>query len=311
MHPNSILLEKNRELNGPPITNGEIGASAWLPPAGRIAISPSPPVIQVNASARLGSPSLDSAYDEQATPKAPAVIIDDGIPSLLLSLPEPSSSSKVLTSSPDVLSSGQPQQAPLAPAAPTPSFMMPPPPRPIPSARAYAAGSSTLPQASPLPNRSLPIPNRGPPNGLTPPPTVSSKPKKLGKEVALKPGHSPLDWARMSGPGADLRGLPRDTPYLRVTPSMLKKYTGRKGKDAWTVLGGKVYNMTPYLPFHPGGEPELLRGAARDGTTLFAEIHPWVNYEGMLSACLVGIYVPEEEGKDSQGVKAGGMDEMD
>lgn len=71
--------------------------------------------------------------------------------------------------------------------------------------------------------------------------------------------------------------------------------TGRKGKDAWTVLGGKVYNMTPYLPFHPGGEPELMRGAGRDGTKLFGEIHPWVNYENMLSACLIGIYVPEEE----------------
>jgi cytochrome b involved in lipid metabolism len=85
---------------------------------------------------------------------------------------------------------------------------------------------------------------------------------------------------------------------------MLKKQTGRKGKDAWTVLGGRVYNISPYLPFHPGGEPELLRGAGRDGTRLFGEIHPWVNYEGMLAACLVGIYVPEEEG----GAGAGGGD---
>ncbi|KAJ4291466.1 hypothetical protein N0V88_006062 [Collariella sp. IMI 366227] len=27
---------------------------------------------------------------------------------------------------------------------------------------------------------------------------------------------------------------------------------GQEGKDAWTVLGGRVYNMSPYLPFHPG-----------------------------------------------------------
>ena len=27
----------------------------------------------------------------------------------------------------------------------------------------------------------------------------------------------------------------------------------RTKADAWTVLGGKVYNITPYLKFHPGG----------------------------------------------------------
>lgn len=74
---------------------------------------------------------------------------------------------------------------------------------------------------------------------------------------------------------------------------MLKQQTGRKGKDAWTVLGSKVYNITPYLPYHPGGEPELLRGAGRDGTKLFGEVHPWVNYETMLTSCLLGIMVDE------------------
>jgi cytochrome b involved in lipid metabolism len=94
--------------------------------------------------------------------------------------------------------------------------------------------------------------------------------------------------------------------------------TGRKGKDAWTVLGGRVYNITPYMPFHPGGEPELLRCAGRDGTKLFGEIHPWVNYEGMLASCLVGIYVPEEAAAPTtttttNGAPGGsaGMDEMD
>jgi len=98
---------------------------------------------------------------------------------------------------------------------------------------------------------------------------------------------------------------------------MLKQKTGRKGKDAWTVLGGRVYNITPYLPFHPGGEPELLRCAGRDGTRLFNEVHPWVNWEGMLAACLVGIYVTEEEegnvvgGGMIEGENPNPMEEMD
>ena len=87
---------------------------------------------------------------------------------------------------------------------------------------------------------------------------------------------------------------------------MLKEKTGRKGKDAWMAINGKVYNVTPYAKFHPGGVPELMRGAGRDGTKLFWEIHPWVNYDTMLAACLVGLMVEEPEGLGSSK-----MDEMD
>ncbi|KAI7570524.1 hypothetical protein KC343_g13806 [Hortaea werneckii] len=73
--------------------------------------------------------------------------------------------------------------------------------------------------------------------------------------------------------------------------------TGRKGKPAWSSWQGKVYNITPYLPFHPGGEPELMKAAGRDGTKLFMDVHPWVNWENMLSSCLVGVMVPEDYGK--------------
>ncbi|KHN95975.1 Cytochrome b5 [Metarhizium album ARSEF 1941] len=158
-----------------------------------------------------------------------------------------------------------------------------------------------------------PVPNRGaaglsvPGAGLAPPPTHSTKPQKPSRKVMLDPGRSPLDWARISGPDADLRGVEPSTPYLRVTPSLLKKQTGRKGKDAWMALNGKVYNVTPYAKFHPGGVEELMKGAARDGTKLFGEIHPWVNYETMLAACLVGLLVEEPEA-GSQGSE---MDEMD
>ncbi|KAJ4013069.1 hypothetical protein NW752_006346 [Fusarium irregulare] len=196
------------------------------------------------------------------------------------------------------------------------SSMMPPPPAP---GRLPPPTSTANPPTGRLPTLSQfpavnspqrargPVPNRGPPSsgGLAPPPTHSSKPNKPSRKVLLTPGHSPLDWARISGPNADLRGVEPSTPYLRVTPSMLKRMTGRKGKDAWMALNGKVYNVTPYADFHPGGVPELMRAAGRDGTKLFGEVHPWVNYETMLSACLVGLLVEESEGAQSQ------MDQMD
>lgn len=81
--------------------------------------------------------------------------------------------------------------------------------------------------------------------------------------------------------------------------------SGRKGSDAWMALNGKVYNIEPYKEYHPGGIGELLRGAGKDGTKLFGEVHPWVNYETMLQACLVGVLVEEHEASSSK------MDEMD
>jgi cytochrome-b5 reductase len=37
-----------------------------------------------------------------------------------------------------------------------------------------------------------------------------------------------------------------------------------------------VYNITPYLDFHPGGVDEIMKGAGIDATKLFQEIHAWV-----------------------------------
>lgn len=101
---------------------------------------------------------------------------------------------------------------------------------------------------------------------------------------------------------------------LRVKPSELKQHN--KPDDAWSAFNGKVYNITPYLRFHPGGEKELMRCAGRDGTRLFSEYftffhrchahayrimaslttvltHSWVNIDSMIDACMVGILVSE------------------
>lgn len=56
---------------------------------------------------------------------------------------------------------------------------------------------------------------------------------------------------------------------MRIPPSVLKKHNKRD--DAWSAFHGKVYNITSYLPFHPGGERELMRVAGRDGTKLFGK----------------------------------------
>jgi cytochrome b involved in lipid metabolism len=56
----------------------------------------------------------------------------------------------------------------------------------------------------------------------------------------------------------------------RYTLEELKQH--KTEADAWTAIGGKVYNLTPYLKFHPGGVKDLMRCAGRDGTKLFSKL---------------------------------------
>ncbi|KAI1454569.1 hypothetical protein F4805DRAFT_309723 [Annulohypoxylon moriforme] len=269
-------------------------------------------------------PSDETSTSPQTTPKAtPSINLDgESIPSFSLSSDPPASSAAIARvaeaqTTPAVLPtlsapSPPPQTSTPALAAPTLGAMRPPPRPPVLnnlSARPSNGGGSLLgvPPRGPVPNRQHQYDRQPGTSTLAPPPTHSSKPAKPSRKVTLEPGRSPLDWARLANhPSSDLRNLGPGAPYLRVTPSMLRRQTGRKGKDAWTALGGRVYNITPYLPFHPGGEPELLRAAGRDGSKLFGEIHPWVNYETMLSSCMIGLLVEEHEAKST-----GDMDAMD
>lgn len=38
------------------------------------------------------------------------------------------------------------------------------------------------------------------------------------------------------------------------------------------LLSGRVYNVTHYMDFHPGGDAELMRGVGQDGTSLFNQV---------------------------------------
>lgn len=42
-----------------------------------------------------------------------------------------------------------------------------------------------------------------------------------------------------------------------------------------------MYNITPYLQYHPGGADILLKTAGKDCTALFNRYHAWVNLDGL------------------------------
>uniref|UniRef100_A0A0A1WQE6 Cytochrome b5 reductase 4 n=1 Tax=Zeugodacus cucurbitae TaxID=28588 RepID=A0A0A1WQE6_ZEUCU len=103
-------------------------------------------------------------------------------------------------------------------------------------------------------------------------------------KCALKPGHSLMDWIRLGNSGVDLAGTRgRITP---VNSDELARHNTRE--DAWMAIRGKVYNVTRYMDFHPGGVDELMRGVGRDATKLFDEVHAWVNYQQLLVKCYIG-----------------------
>jgi cytochrome b involved in lipid metabolism len=115
------------------------------------------------------------------------------------------------------------------------------------------------------------------------------------EKVALTPGHSPLDWTRLVNSGKDLAG---NQGRLRaITAGEVRQH--RKLDDCWMIIKGRVYNVTPYMLFHPGGEKELMKGAGKDATKLFDEIHAWVNVEAMLKSCLLGVLKTDESSSES------------
>jgi nitrate reductase (NAD(P)H) len=94
-----------------------------------------------------------------------------------------------------------------------------------------------------------------------------------------------MDWMRLTTSAGDLSGLNGAGPR-KVTMAEVREHNTEY--DCWSVLNGNVYNITPYLPYHPGTKEELMRASGDDMTALFKEYHTWVNGDSMLEACLVG-----------------------
>jgi hypothetical protein len=64
------------------------------------------------------------------------------------------------------------------------------------------------------------------------------------------------------------------TPNTESATTQTKTYSAQeiaihnKGTDCWTIVNKKVYDITSYVPRHPGGA-EILRACGADGTSLF------------------------------------------
>lgn len=147
----------------------------------------------------------------------------------------------------------------------------------VPSRLAQSSSAEKLPATTGL--LSAPQPQR---SQSEPPPEV-----KRGRRVKLGPGYSTIHWARKT------RAMPKvDNEERVITDEELSQHCTED--DAWMAVHGecalftcccchsssfsrdfatgRVYNVTPYMKFHPGGICELMRGAGQDATILFDEV---------------------------------------
>ncbi|KAL5197820.1 hypothetical protein ABZP36_001332 [Zizania latifolia] len=126
---------------------------------------------------------------------------------------------------------------------------------------------------------------------------LSSQPKPAKKptvraKVPFEKGYSQMDWLKLTRTHPDLAGLKGQSNRRLISLEEVKHH--KTGECIWTVLKGRVYNIAPYMKFHPGGVDMLMKAAGKDSTALFNKYHAWVNAEFLLEKCLVGFLDPNE-----------------
>ncbi|KAL7516679.1 hypothetical protein ACHAWX_001667 [Stephanocyclus meneghinianus] len=116
--------------------------------------------------------------------------------------------------------------------------------------------------------------------------TLPSNTRRRHRPASVRPGFALHDWLALLRHAKDLSGR-RGSP-IRHDISLSEVSRHSAAHDGWMVLHGKVYNISPYLMYHPGGNEILEKCLGKDGTTLFEKYHAWVNVEGLIGPLLVG-----------------------
>ncbi|XP_016712474.1 cytochrome b5 domain-containing protein RLF isoform X2 [Gossypium hirsutum] len=99
-------------------------------------------------------------------------------------------------------------------------------------------------------------------------PRSSTRKSAPRTKVPFEKGYSQMDWLKLSQTHPDLAGLKGQSNRRLVSMSEVKQ--NQKEGSMWTVLKGRVYNISPYMKFHPGGIDMLMKAVGKDCTPLFS-----------------------------------------
>eukprot|EP00549_Striatella_unipunctata_P021794 CAMPEP_0118704808 /NCGR_PEP_ID=MMETSP0800-20121206/19472_1 /TAXON_ID=210618 ORGANISM="Striatella unipunctata, Strain CCMP2910" /NCGR_SAMPLE_ID=MMETSP0800 /ASSEMBLY_ACC=CAM_ASM_000638 /LENGTH=166 /DNA_ID=CAMNT_0006606801 /DNA_START=75 /DNA_END=575 /DNA_ORIENTATION=+ len=118
------------------------------------------------------------------------------------------------------------------------------------------------------------------------------------KKQNLKKGFGLHDWNLLVKSAKDLAQR-RGKGMRNISMEEIAKHN--KVHDAWIALHGKVYNVSPYLEYHPGGSAIMVGVLGKDATPLFDRYHRWVNADGLIGVLQLG-YVDH---KPNNGIQRG------
>jgi cytochrome b involved in lipid metabolism len=172
------------------------------------------------------------------------------------------------------------------------SMMLPPPNRP-----SSSSGPKQEQQEQPdavvevgvdrqMNDTTMPPPKKR--NANTTTTTTTSKPSRTTavNPRARKKVFGLNDWKRLLQSSSDLaqrKGAP-----LRRDITVEEVMLHNRNHDGWISLRGRVYNIGPYLAYHPGGVGIFKSVLGKDATSLFDKYHRWVNVDGLIGPLLLG-----------------------
>mmetsp|Transcript_29797 Transcript_29797/g.44045 ORF Transcript_29797/g.44045 Transcript_29797/m.44045 type:complete len:139 (+) Transcript_29797:287-703(+) len=121
--------------------------------------------------------------------------------------------------------------------------------------------------------------------------------KSIKKNGGVKEGFGLKDWQCLLKSSRDLAQR-KGAPIREMTMKEVNKHN--KVFDGWMALNEKVYNIAPYLAYHPGGSGIMKPYLGRDGSAIFSKHHPWVNIEELIGPLLIGYLKGSKSLKDSE-----------
>ena len=119
---------------------------------------------------------------------------------------------------------------------------------------------------------------------------------KQRRKTGVKKGFALHDWKLLLNRSNDLAQR-KGNPIRSMTMEEVKLHD--KEYDGWMVLHGKVYNVGPYLHYHPGGVKIMKPSLGKDGSSLFEQYHRWVGIDNLIGKLLIG-YIDDTQNQNQQ-----------
>lgn len=70
---------------------------------------------------------------------------------------------------------------------------------------------------------------------------------------------------------ASVASISSESSDAGLTMSVVAQHNTKA--SCYTVVDGLVYDITSYIPFHPGGERDIMKACGRDATSMFHSKH--------------------------------------